>query len=103
MHRVDSPHTKNFAPHIISASEQIVLRMLCKQIDKDEIGCREAGSQLSQFPFIARRLIEEVHDRMPRHSIRIDDPSHAAAMLGAHRVAAVVREYVPETAGEAIA
>ena len=103
MHRVYSPHTKGLAPHVISAPEQIVLRLLCKQIDKDEIGCREAGSQLSQFPYIARRLIEEVRERMPRYSIRIDDPSHAAAMLGAHRVAAVVREYVPEPAGETIA
>lgn len=96
MHRIDSQHFTPPAPHVLSALEVDILRMLCRQVDNDEIGCREAGEKLRKFRFITDRIIEEVQNRTPRRDLRIDDPCHAAAMLGAHRLIAVVNEFVPE-------
>ncbi len=98
MQRIDSKHSINHAPHIISVSDADILRMLCRQVENDEIGCREAGEQLRRFRFITDRIVGEVQDRMPRRGLRIDDPSHAAVMLGAQRLVAVVNEFVQERA-----
>ena len=74
--------------------------MLCRQVQNDEIGCREASEHLRRFGFITDRIVEEVQELMPRRGLRIDDPSHAAMMLGAQRLVEVVGEFVPQRSSE---
>lgn len=96
MQRFDQPHDRLEAPYIMSAGEKNIAEMICRRIENEEVGAREVGLQLSSFQPIQRHVLNLVNQSLPAHKRRVDDPVHAAVMLGSDRLHKLFSKYLDQ-------
>lgn len=96
MQRFDQPHDRLEAPYMMSAAEQNLAQMICRRIENEEVGAREVGLQLHRFQPIQKHVLGLANQSLPAYRQRIDDPVHAAVMLGRGRLHRLFTRYLDQ-------
>ena len=96
MQRFDQPHGRLDAPYVMSTAEKNLAEMICRRIENEEVGAREIGQQLVSFQPIQQHVLSLANQSLPVHRRRIDDPIHAAVMLGRGRLHKLFTGYLAQ-------
>lgn len=80
--RLDEPHRKPPNPHLFDLPRKPEIRLLLLQLDDEDVDLRRFARRLSLFQGLDRYVVALANYRLAGRGHRVNDSSHAAALLG---------------------